>query len=205
MSRHVLGVLTRLTLTFAVTIGLFELLLDPWRNEEAKLIAGALGGLGSAGASQVFGNRILVIPDAATPFLATISPSCSSLAAILAFGAIALFLVRGEPGRRVLAFLAAATLVMVCNLLRIGLSIWVGLRTDANGLTLFHDWVGTAFGLLYVLGGFTVFLWVLLPSPHQLLKEYEAGRTQWTPPPSDEPTPAGPGPGPGTTETGVKA
>ncbi len=94
-----------------------------------------------------------MIPDAATPFLATISPSCSGLAAILAFGAIAVFLVRGEPGRRVLAFLAAAGLIMVCNLLRIGLSIWVGIRTDVNGLTFFHDWVGTAFGLIYVLGG----------------------------------------------------
>jgi exosortase/archaeosortase family protein len=178
MSRHVAGVLTRLVLTFGVTIALFEVLLDPWRDREAGLVAGALGGLGASGASQAFGNRILVIPDAATPFLATISPSCSGLAAILAFGAIAVFMVRGEPGRRVLAFLAAAGLIMVCNLLRIGLSIWVGIRTDVNGLTLFHDWVGTAFGLIYVLGGFTVFLWVLLPSPKRLLREYEAERAK---------------------------
>ena len=175
MNRHLLGVLTRLLLTFAATIGLFELLLDPWRAREASIVASALGGLGATGASQAFDNRVLVIPDAATPFLATISPSCSGLAAILAFGAISLFLVHGEPGRRVLAFLAAAGLIMACNLLRIGLSIWVGLRTDANGLALFHDWVGTAFGLLYVLGGFTIFLWVLLPSPGRLLKEYQRG------------------------------
>ena len=182
MNRHVLGVLVRLGLTFGVTIALFEILLDPWRDEEAKLVAGALGGLGASEASQAFGNRILVIPDAATPFLATISPSCSGLAAILAFGAISLFLVRGDPGRRLLAFLAAAGVIMVCNLLRIGLSIWVGLRTDLSGLTVFHDWVGTAFGLLYVLGGFTVFLWVLLPGPRRLLREYEAERDREQPP-----------------------
>jgi exosortase/archaeosortase family protein len=198
MSRHVLGVLTRLVLTFAVTIGLFELLLDPWRDKEASIVATVLDSLGASGASQAFGNQILVIPDAATPFLATISPSCSGLAAILAFGAISLFLVRGEPGRRVLAFLAAAGLIMVCNLLRIGLSIWVGIRTDVKGLALFHDWVGTAFGLLYVLGGFTIFLWVLLPSPRLLLKEYEQGR------PPTPPAPAGSdGDGPSSMETGV--
>ena len=175
MNRHLLEVLTRMLLTFAATIVLFELLLDPWRAKEASIVAGALGGLGATGGSQAFDNRVLVIPDAATPFLATITPSCSGLAAILAFGAISAFLVHGEPGRRVLAFLAAAGLITACNLLRIGLSIWVGIRTDANGLALFHDWVGTAFGLLYVLGGFTIYLWVLLPSPGRLLKEYQRG------------------------------
>lgn len=196
MSRHVFGVLTRLLLTFAFTIGLFELLLDPWRDKEASMVARALGSLGATGASEAFGNRILVIPDAAMPFLATISPSCSGLAAILAFGAISVFLVRGEPARRVLAFIAAASLIMMCNLLRIGLSIWVGIRTDVNGLVLFHDWVGTAFGLLYVLGGFTVFLWVLLPSPRRLLREYERGRSP-TPPAADE------GDGPNNLDAGV--
>ena len=176
MNRHVFEVLTRMFLTLAATIGLFELLLDPWRAKEASIVAGALGGLGASGGSQAFGNRILVLPDVATPFLATITPSCSGLAAILAFGAISVFLVHGEPGRRVLAFLAAAGLIMACNLLRIGLSIWVGIRTDAHGLAVFHDWVGTAFGLLYVLGGFTIYLWVLLPSPGRLLKEYQRGR-----------------------------
>jgi|GEM_PF-2051193 len=194
MNRHVLGVVARMLLTFAVTIWLFELLVDPWRAKEASIVAGALESLGAHGASQTFGSRVLVIPDAATPFLATISPSCSGLAAILAFGAISAFLVRAEPVRRVLAFLAAASLIMVCNLLRIGLSIWVGTHTDAHGLTLFHDWVGTAFGILYILGGFAIFLWVLLPSPGRLLKEHEGGRP---------PTPLD-GDAPNRIDTGVR-
>jgi exosortase/archaeosortase family protein len=178
VNRHVVSVIVRLTLTFAVPIAVFELLLDPWRDTEASTVAGIMGNLGLGGASQAFGHQILVLPASAAPFLATISPSCSALAAILAFASISLFLVRGDPLRRLGAFAAASALVIACNLLRIGLSVYVGLKTDVDGLTLFHDWVGTAFGLLYVLGGFTVYLWVLLPSNRQLLAEYLQGRKQ---------------------------
>jgi exosortase/archaeosortase family protein len=176
MNRHVMGVVVRLALTFAVPIIVFELLLDSWRDTEASTIAGIMGNLGVAGASHAFGHQILVLPASAAPFLATISPSCSALAAILAFASISLFLIRGEPLRRLAAFLAASAIVISCNLLRIGLSVYVGLETDVQGLELFHDWVGTAFGLLYVLGGFTMYLWVLLPSNRRLLAEYTAAR-----------------------------
>jgi exosortase/archaeosortase family protein len=178
MNRHIVEVVVRLVLTFAVPIIVFGLLLDPWRETEASTIATLLGNLGVSGASHAFGHQILVLPAASTPFLATISPSCSALAAILAFASISLFLVRGDAVRRFLAFLAASGIVIVCNMLRIGLSVSVGLPTDASGLTLFHDWVGTGFGLLYVLGGFTVYLWVLLPSNRTLLAEYQQARAK---------------------------
>jgi exosortase/archaeosortase family protein len=169
---HTFKVVVRLFLTFAVPVAVFLVLLDPWREAEASTISTVMQGFGVSGVNDAYGYRILVLPTSATPFLAVISPSCSALAAILAFASIALFLVRGEPGRRLAAFLAAATLVLCCNFLRIGLSIWVGVKTDSEGLTVFHDWVGTAFGLIYVLGGFTVFLWMLLPSNRRLLAEY---------------------------------
>ncbi len=175
MNRTVLNVVIRLGLAFGVTIGAFWLLIDPWRNVEAQVIARSFQAMGVTRASQVFENQILVLPTHAAPFLATISPSCSALAAILAFGAISLFVVGGSPQRRFLAFLAASGVVLVCNFLRIGLSTYVGVRTSAQGLTVFHDWVGTAFGLLYVLAGFTLYLWVLLPSNKTLLKEYANG------------------------------
>jgi exosortase/archaeosortase family protein len=178
MSRHVLGVIARLALTFAVPVVVFAVLLDPWRDAEASAIADILGNLGVTGASTAFGYRILVLPTDGAPFLATISPSCSALAALLAFASISVFLVRGDPMRRFLAFVAAAGIVLICNMVRIGLSIYVGLETDVNGLVAFHDWVGTAFGLLYVLGGFTVYLWVLLPSNRRLLAEYRQAREQ---------------------------
>jgi exosortase/archaeosortase family protein len=176
MNGHVIGVVVRLLLTFAMPIVVFALVLDPWRETEASTISSILANLGVAGASHAFGYQILVLPAASAPFLATISPSCSALAAILAFASISLFLVRGDAVRRFIAFLAAALIVLVCNMVRIGLSVYVGIKTDAGGLTLFHDWVGTAFGLLYVLGGFTVYLWVLLPSNHTLLAEYQRAR-----------------------------
>ena len=178
MSHHAVSVVVRLVLTFAVPVIVFELVLDPWRETEAQAVAGFFDTLGIAGASHAFGYQILVLPATAAPFLATISPSCSALAAILAFASISLFLVRGEPLRRLLAFLAAAGVVIVCNMIRIGLSVYIGLETDVDGLTLFHDWVGTAFGLLYVLGGFTMYLWMLLPSNRRLLGEYQRASAQ---------------------------
>jgi exosortase/archaeosortase family protein len=166
-----LAVIARLTLTFASVFIAFTLLVDPWRRWEARSVTGVLGVLGVAGANRSYGNEILVIPNSSSPFLATISPSCSALAAVLTFVAISVFLLRGEPMRRVTAAAGASALVFVCNLLRISLSVLVGLYTDSHGLVVFHDWVGTAFGLLYVLGGFTLYLWLLLPSNEQLLKE----------------------------------
>jgi exosortase/archaeosortase family protein len=164
-------VITRLTLTFATVFIAFNLLVDPWRRWEARSVTGMLSLFGVAGASRSYGNEILVIPNNSSPFLATISPSCSALAAVLTFVAISLFLLRGEPVRRVAAAIGASVLVFVCNLIRIGLSVVVGIYTDSRGLVVFHDWVGTAFGLLYVLGGFTLYLWLLLPSNQLLLKE----------------------------------
>jgi exosortase/archaeosortase family protein len=172
MKRSMVGVLIRLGLAFASTVAVFWLLINPWRNVEAKVLAFMFGAIGVQNASEAFGHQILVLPEHAAPFLATISPSCSALAAILGFGAITAFVIRGPVRRRLTAFAAASMVVLVCNFLRIGLSMYVGLHTNAQGLTAFHDWVGTAFGILYVLGGFTLYLWVLLPSNRTLLKEY---------------------------------
>ena len=77
---------------------------------------------------------------------------------------------------RYVYYFQAAGLVLLCNLLRIGLSIVVGIESNSHGLVVFHDWVGTAFGLLYVLGGFTAFLFLLLPSNARLLAEATGAR-----------------------------
>jgi len=176
VSAHAIKVIVRLVLTIAMPVVVFVVLLDPWRGAEASTISTVMRTVGVGGVSDAYGFRILVLPTSATPFLATISPSCSALAAILAFASISIFLVRGQRGRRLTAFLAASLLVLCCNFLRIGLSIWVGIHTDVHGLTVFHDWVGTAFGLLYVLGGFTLYLWMLLPSNHRLMTEYRQAK-----------------------------
>jgi exosortase/archaeosortase family protein len=169
-------VLLRLGATFAsVWVG-FVALINPWRHAEAGTVVRSLRNVGIHRVYGSYGNKVLVIPRGGRPFIAVISPSCSALAAVLAFGAIALLLFEGPVRRRFGAFLAAAGLVVVCNLIRIGLSIVVGIESDAHGLVVFHDWVGTAFGLLYVLGGFTAFLFLLLPSNAQLLAEASGAR-----------------------------
>jgi exosortase/archaeosortase family protein len=176
MNRQWAIVLVRLGLTFASVWFGFLALITPWRHAEANAVIGALDRLGIHRVYGSYGNKILVLPLGGHPFVAEISPSCSALAAVLAFAAIALLLFAGPVRRRLAAFVAAAGLVVVCNLIRIGLSIIVGIESNAHGLVVFHDWVGTAFGLVYVLGGFTAFLFLLLPSNARLLAEANGGR-----------------------------
>jgi exosortase/archaeosortase family protein len=176
MNRQWAIVIVRLGLTFSsVWLG-FIALITPWRRVEAAAVIAAVNAVGVHRVYGNYGNKMLVLPFSGHPFITVISPSCSALAAVLAFGAIALLLFAGPPRRRFLAFVAAAALVVVCNLVRIGLSIIVGIESNQHGLVVFHDWVGTAFGLVYVLGGFTVFLFLLLPSNNQLLAEVNGGR-----------------------------
>jgi exosortase/archaeosortase family protein len=168
VTRLRLRVAAALVLTFGTVWVGFGLLLEPWRRAEAAVVAGTLNALGVNAVRGSYGNLILVVSPGERAFIANISPSCSSLGAVLAFGAFALFLVEGQPLRRLVAFLSASLLITVCNLVRIGMSIWIGVLSDSAGLVLFHDWVGTAFGILFVLMGFMVFLFILLPSNRRI-------------------------------------
>lgn len=164
-------VLVRLGLLFGAVWLSFTVLVDPWRAAEARVISAVLRGCGVSAVQSSFHNQILVVPSGHRPFVAAISTSCSALGAVLAFAGIAAFMVRGIPLLRIRAFVRAALLVTVCNLVRIAVSVLIGAQLGARGLVLFHDWAGTAFGILYVLGGFTLFVFTLLPSNKQLLEE----------------------------------
>jgi carbamoyl-phosphate synthase large subunit len=83
---------------------------------------------------------------------------------VLALAAIALFILRGPAGRRVVGLLLSAGLIFACNVLRISGSVWVGLHLGSPALVLFHDWVGTLFALAYTMTGFFLLLFFLLPS-----------------------------------------
>lgn len=98
------------------------------------------------------------------PFRAVLTPYCSSLVSVLALAAIAVFVLRGPILRRLSAFVVAGLFVLCCNVIRIGGSLWAGLRYGPQGLVLFHDWLGTVFGLLYTLFGFLLMLYLMLPS-----------------------------------------
>jgi exosortase/archaeosortase family protein len=165
------NVVIRLGLTFATVWVGFLLLVNPWRRVEATGITRVLRSVGADRVRDGYGNQILVIPWTQRPFLATISPSCSAVAAVLAFGAVAMFLVRGRAHRRLLAFVGASAFLVACNVFRIAASIFVGIETGSRGLVVFHDWVGTLLGLVALLGGFVVFVFIQLPSTKRLLQE----------------------------------
>jgi carbamoyl-phosphate synthase large subunit len=169
VNRHLAVAILRLTATIAFVFFAFSLLHEPSRHLEARLVAFVFAHLGIGGIGPVYGPQIMVLPAHKAAFLATVTPSCSALAAVLTFFAIAAFLLHGPLKRRAVAVGVAAGVVVFCNIVRIGLSIIVGLHTGSRGMVVFHDWVGTIFGMFYILFGFTIFVFVLLPSNKQLL------------------------------------
>jgi exosortase/archaeosortase family protein len=133
------------------------------RDGEMRAVSGVVG-LGSHAVTLTAHHTFQVLPSAQQPFRAHMTPFCSSLVSILALGGIGFFILRGALWRRALAFVAAAVFILACNVLRISASLAVGLRYGDRSLVLFHDWVGTMFGLAYTMGGFFFMLWLLLPS-----------------------------------------
>jgi exosortase/archaeosortase family protein len=115
--------------------------------------------------SIVGDHNFQVLSPGHYPFRAVLTPYCSSLVSILALAAIAVFILRGPIFKRVSAFIVAGMFVLCCNVIRIGTALWAGLRFGPSGLVLFHDWLGTVFGLLYTLAGFLLMLYLMLPSP----------------------------------------
>jgi carbamoyl-phosphate synthase large subunit len=169
MNRFQVRALVRLLLTVVFGFVAFDLLENWYRRAETSAISDGMTAIGIQGVNHVYGTHILVAPPHNAPFFASVSASCSALGATVAFTAIALFLLHGSIARRALAVVAAVALVMVMNFIRIGLSLAVGLWSGSQAMVTFHDWIGTIIGLAAVLGGFTVFVFMLLPSNRRLL------------------------------------
>lgn len=163
MSRRVASVLARVVLvTLLVTLG-FALLQEPVRVAEMTLAAATLDSLGAGEHLRLLGSSVAVLPPGRTLFLAVLTPSCSSLASVLAVLSLGVLLPKAPTGRRVVAVLAAAATVVIGNLVRILLSLVVGLLAGRASLVLFHDVAGAAFTFLYVLAGYVLMLTLLLP------------------------------------------
>jgi exosortase/archaeosortase family protein len=168
VNRHLAHAFFRLGCTVAVAVGGFYLLQQPWRKVELRTVVTVLSIIGVNGANHVYGTSVLVAPAHDAPFLAVVTPSCSALAALLAFATIAAFLVPGPPKRRLLAAAAAGALVLVVNVGRIALSLGVGTHFGSHAMVVAHDWIGTLLGLFAVLAGFTLFMFLLLPHEGQV-------------------------------------
>lgn len=163
MSARARRVLLRMAGVILVAGVGFVLLQHPARRLEARASSALLQACGASGLSVGAGSAILVVPKDHAPFRAIVTASCSSLASALAIGALAT-LAPARRRRRVFATGAAVATVIAGNILRISLSLAVGLVAGRASLILFHDWVGSMFGFAYTLGGYVLLLYLLLPS-----------------------------------------
>jgi exosortase/archaeosortase family protein len=165
MSRSRALVWLRVAFIVLATPAAFVLLESHARTTELGFDIGTLRLFGVHRVPVVIGTTALILPLHSTPFFVDLTASCSSLASVLTLLCIALALPsRIAPlPRRLLAFSLAAVAVIIGNLLRIDLSILVGVLISRSSLVLFHDWAGSIFGFAYTMGGFILMLWVLLP------------------------------------------
>lgn len=163
MTRRRMSVMFALVASMLVALVGFRVLNSPMRTLEQTAVLRVFAVL-RPHTTVVGDHNFQVLSPGHFPFRAVLTPYCSSLVSILALGAIALFILRGPILKRVSAFVVAAMFVLCCNVVRIGFSLWAGLRYGPSGLVLFHDWLGTMFGLLYTLAGFLLMLYLMLPS-----------------------------------------
>ncbi|GEM_PF-1079450 len=156
--RSILRVLT----VMAAVGGGFVLLEAPFRRFEILVCFHALRALGAHSVAATAGATMLITPRSGA-FWIVLTPSCSSLSAILAVLALALCL-RPASGRRwYVGSAVAVAVVFVGNIIRIDSSVAIGLVAGRAALVLFHDWVGSIFGFASVLGAWVLLLWLQLP------------------------------------------
>jgi exosortase/archaeosortase family protein len=161
MTRRRVEVATLLLLCGALAIAGFRLLSNPLRDFEQTAVLDVLGR--PAQVSIVGSHSFQVLPGVYEPFRAALTPYCSSLITVLALAAITMFVLRAPLWRRLSALAIAAAVIVCCNVLRIAASLLIGLHYGSASLVLFHDWVGTAFAMLYTMGGFFLLVFFLLP------------------------------------------
>jgi len=141
----------------------FVLFQDAARALETRAALNLLHALGAHSVLGIASTTVLVVPRHHAAFQVLITPSCSSLASLLAFGCLAPLTPWRPWRRRVLAVSTASALIAVGNVLRIVGSIAIGLLAGRASLVLFHDWVGSMFTFVYTLGGYVLMLALLLP------------------------------------------
>ena len=154
--------LIRLAVLLAIAGVGFALFQETVRRAETWAATRMLGAA-DAGEFTLQGPTVIVRPDDRVAFRAIVTPSCSSLASVLAVGCLA-SLARGYSRRRKLSAIGVAMATIVLgNVLRIAGSLLAGLIAGSGSLVLFHDSVGNVFSFAYTLGGYILMLYLLLP------------------------------------------
>lgn len=153
----------RVFLVLFVSIAGFLLIESPFRVGESHVVAALLGLVGADGTRVPYDAVIEIFPGDGPSLLASITMSCSSLSSLLAIACLA-FLGPDRLRRRWWSALGIALVVVALgNILRIALSLGAGLLAGRDALILFHDWVGGVFAFIYTLGGYILFLYIVLP------------------------------------------
>jgi exosortase/archaeosortase family protein len=168
MTPELRRVLVRIAFLLAFTSAGFVLAEQWMRGFETATTVDLLHALRVPGIGRDSPTSILIHAPSADNglgdiFSAELTPSCSSLASLLAIAGLAVLRPPASRPRLAAAVLAAMTFVFVGNILRIAASVGMGVVAGRASLVLFHDWVGSMFGFAYTLGGFLVMLWFLLP------------------------------------------
>jgi len=154
-------------LVFAVLAG-FLLLQEPFRQAEAESAAAILSLFAADNVEVVLKYSIQVFPADHDAFRAEITPSCSSLASLIVLACLGMLSPRLP--RRNLAIAAAVAAVAVANVIRVVASVGVGLLAGRSSLVLFHDWVGSAFTFLYIVSGYILMVYLMLPRERAVLR-----------------------------------
>ena len=141
----------------------FILLQHPARVIESHAVAGLLSLAGAHGTHVVLGTNIDVEPAEHGLVLASLTPACSSIAALLAITSIALASGAATRSRRFAALGIALAVIAVGNILRMAAVLAVGIFAGRSVLVMFHDWVAGMFTFASVLGGYVLFLYLVLP------------------------------------------
>jgi exosortase/archaeosortase family protein len=172
MSSRARRALLRVMLIIVVCVGGFVMFQHAARSLEthtAERIVRLVGG--SKRSFVLDSTSIVVVPFNGQAFRAIVTPSCSSIASVLAIACLSTLAPPAPRRRRILAITAAIATVSLGNISRIAASVITGLFLGRSSLVLFHDWVGGIMTYVYTLGGFIVFLWILLPDRRRAARE----------------------------------
>jgi exosortase/archaeosortase family protein len=165
MSPRARNALLRVAIIVTVSVVGFVLFQHAARSLETHTAARIVRLVGGSKRSFVLSSTsIVVVPFHGQAFRAVVTPSCSSIASVLAISCLSTLAPPAPRGRRALAVFAAIATVSLGNISRIAASVVVGLFMGRSSLVLFHDWVGGVMTYIYTLGGFIVFLYILLPN-----------------------------------------
>lgn len=157
------AVVARLVVLLGLIVVAFVLLQEPVRQAETRAATWLLQLGGMSGVRLSSGSSVVVLSSQGS-FQAIVTPSCSSLASVLAIACLST-LAPGYGGwRKLAASTAAIATVALGNVLRIAASLAVGLWAGRSSLVLFHDSIGNVFSFAYTLGGYILMLWLLLPT-----------------------------------------